>query len=404
MSLTPRRDLRTGMSVWESGPPISVPFVALAHDITTDIVVVGTGISGAMVAEALSDAGLRVAIVDRRRPVTGSTPASTALILYELDLPLSLLGERLGPSRAARVWQRSRLAVGALRERARHLGIDAGCTDRDSLYLDGNVLCAEGLARECQARRGAGFEATFLDPSEVERRFGIAGRAGVLSYDNLAADPRRLTAGFLRAAVSRGARIFSPVDVAAVEAGASGVVAHTVSGPAIRARHLVFATGYELPEGVPRKGHGVVSTWAIATRPQSGRLWPECCFVWEASDPYLYIRTSPGGRVICGGGDEIIADAAARDALLAAKTRLLEARLSALFPRLDSRARYAWCGTFGDSVSGTPSIGAVPGMASCFAVLGYGGNGITFSALAAQLLRNQITGADDPDGELFAFS
>jgi glycine/D-amino acid oxidase-like deaminating enzyme len=192
--------------------------------------------------------------------------------------------------------------------------------------------------------------------------------------------------------------------VAAVEAGASGVVAHTVSGPAIRARHLVFATGYELPEGVPRKGHGVVSTWAIATRPQSGRLWPECCFVWEASDPYLYIRTSPGGRVICGGGDEIIADAAARDALLAAKTRLLEARLSALFPRLDSRARYAWCGTFGDSVSGTPSIGAVPGMASCFAVLGYGGNGITFSALAAQLLRNQITGADDPDGELFAFS
>ena len=132
-------------------------------------------------------------------------------------------------------------------------------------------------------------------------------------------------------------------------------------------------------------------------------MWPDRCLIWEAADPYLYVRTAQGGRVICGGEDETFSDTAARDALLSEKTRRLEARLAALFPHIDARADYAWCGTFGLSDTGMPSIGPVPGMRNCYAVLGYGGNGITFSALAAQLLRNQIAGRGDPDAGLFAF-
>lgn len=49
-----------------------------------------------------------------------------------------------------------------------------------------------------------------------------------------------------------------------------------------------------------------------------------------------------------------------------------------------------------------PSIGRVPRKHRTFAVLGYGGNGITFSMLAAQILRGAITGARDPDEALFA--
>jgi len=89
--------------------------------------------------------------------------------------------------------------------------------------------------------------------------------------------------------------------------------------------------------------------------------------------------------------------------LLPHKTALLEKKLSRLLPHVDPRADYAWCGSFGASETGTPSIGPVPRMPHCHAVLGYGGNGITFSALAAQMLRNQITGGRDPDSDLFSF-
>jgi glycine/D-amino acid oxidase-like deaminating enzyme len=403
MTITPHENLRTGLSVWQSRPMQALAHEPLRRDLSADVLVVGAGVSGALVADSLSNAGLGVVVADRRHPVTGATSASTALIQYDLDLPLVLLAERIGADQATRVWQRTRLAMDALCQRARHLGIQARFERHDSLYLDGNLLNPRGLAREAEARRRAGFELALLEPPEVERYVGIKGRTAILSFDQLAADPRRLATDFLRAAVSRRARIVSPADVTAVSADTSGVSAQTSGGPTIRARHLVFATGYEVPEGVPQTGHSTASTWAIATRRQPRSLWTDRCMIWEASDPYLYVRTGLGGRVICGGEDEPFTDEAARDALMPGKTRRLEARLAALFPRLDPRADYAWCGTFGLSELGLPSIGAVPGMPNCYAVLGYGGNGITFSALGAQLLRNQIVGDGDADADLFAF-
>ena len=81
----------------------------------------------------------------------------------------------------------------------------------------------------------------------------------------------------------------------------------------------------------------------------------------------------------------------------------LERKLAKLLPGLDTRAEYAWAGSFGSSPSGAPSIGAIPGMPGCHAVLGYGGNGITFAMAAAQLLRASITGGRDADADLFSF-
>jgi glycine/D-amino acid oxidase-like deaminating enzyme len=403
LSATHHRDLRTGRSVWYHRRLPFIPRQTLTRDVSADVIIVGAGISGAMVADALSEAGLRVLIVDRRPPVSGSTPASTALLQYEIDTPLTHLARSIGLERAQRIWRRSKLSLAALRERIHHLRLDADVEERESLYLDGTLLDADALRKEADARRAVGFEVTDLPPRDVKARFGITGRHGLLGYGNLAADPRRLAAGFLNAAIARGARLITPVDITAVDSNRAGVDASTAQGPVLRASDLIFATGYELPKGVPRAGHSIISTYAIATRPQPSRLWPSRGFIWEASEPYLYLRVGPDGRIICGGEDEPFADAAHRDALIADKTATLEARLHRLLPGVDARADYAWAGSFGASETGTPSIGAIPRMPRCHAVLGYGGNGFTFSALAAQLLRSQLTGRDDPDADLFAF-
>nr|WP_273503322.1 NAD(P)-binding protein [Paracoccus sphaerophysae] len=67
-----------------------------------DPVVVGAGISGALTVEALSRAGRRVLVPDRRAAVRGSTPASTAMIQHEIDVPLSRLIRQTGRARAGR--------------------------------------------------------------------------------------------------------------------------------------------------------------------------------------------------------------------------------------------------------------------------------------------------------------
>src|SRR6202034_1798701 len=109
------------------------------------------------------------------------------------------------------------------------------------------------------------------------------------------------------------------------------------------------------------------------------------------------------GRVICGGEDEDFADTEKRDALTPQKTKRLENKLHRLFPNIDSRAVIAWTGSFGGSPNGMPTIGAIPGYPRCYAVMGYGGNGITFSMLATKLITAAVLRKELPETALFAF-
>jgi hypothetical protein len=98
------------------------------------------GISGAMLAESLTDVGLSVVALDRRGPMLGSTAATTALVQFEIDQPIVKLRAMIGVERAADAWRRSRLAVDNLAARIAELGIRCGLVRRPSLYLAGNVL------------------------------------------------------------------------------------------------------------------------------------------------------------------------------------------------------------------------------------------------------------------------
>ena len=400
--LTSKRNLRTGDPVWAAERKPGVAHTSLNESLETDVLVVGAGISGALVAERLTDASLHVVLVDRRSPLAGSTSASTALLQHELDTPLTQLSRAIGSSAAEGVWRRSRLVVAALAERTLRLGIDADLVPRDALYLAGDVLDASGMAREARARERAGFEVELLDRQQLRARYGIARSAALLGFGDFVADPRKLAAGYLRAAVRRRAKIFAPVDVIDVQEHPRHVLATTSQGLTIRARHAVFATGYEVAKGVKTKGHEVRSTWVLATRPQRRKLWPTECMIWEASDPYLYLRTTTDARVLCGGGDEPFSDAERRDAASPRKIARLQLQLQALMPTLDVTPDYSWAGTFGSSELGTPLIGRLPGKHRTYAVLGCGGNGITFSMLAAQLIRGLICGDGDADEKLFA--
>ncbi|MEK1887625.1 MAG: FAD-dependent oxidoreductase [Phyllobacterium sp.] len=400
--ITQHRDLRTGQPIWLARRAPRIETNLVLEDMRTDVVIVGAGISGALIAESLSEAGFSVCIFDRRKPVTGSTPASTALLQFEIDTPLHHLSRKIGGD-AERAWRRSKLAVDVLRERTRRLAIGCEMEDRDSLYIAGDLLDRKGLDKELSARRRAGFETRLLDRKELKAEFNIDREAALMSFDNIEANPRKLAVGYLNVAIERGAKVFAPAEIVAVEPAERSVTAMTQAGQTIRCNHLIFATGYEIPKRVPQKGHSIISTWVVATVPQKQMAWPQRCLIWEASDPYLYMRTTADGRIIVGGEDEAFEDEEKRDRKLPAKTKAILAKLKKLFPSVTAEADYAWTGSFGASATGLPSIGAVPGMNRCYAVLGYGGNGITFSMVAAQIIRGRITGTGDPDEDLFAF-
>lgn len=397
-------DLRTGRPVWFAYRAPSVTTERLDRDIRADVAVIGMGISGAMMAEALTAAGLDVVCLDRRGPMRGSTPATTALVQFEIDQPLTKLSRMIGRTQAERAWRRSRLAVENLFASVAELGIECRLERRNSLYLAGDDLGASELASEAAARRAAGISAYYLTRQDLADRFGIGRDGAILSHGNIALDPRMLTAGLLRKAAERGARFFSPTEATRVAGSREEVSIETKDGPTITARHAVLATGYELMDIVPAAEHRITSTWAIATRRQPHRLWPEQAFIWEASDPYLYMRSTSDGRVICGGEDEEFEDEDKRDALIGKKSSRLAKKLSRLFPKLDTTPEFSWAGSFGATSTGLPHIGAVPRHPRIHVVMGYGGNGITYSRIASEIVPSALSGNTDSDADLYAFA
>ena len=173
---------------------------------SADVLIVGGGITGAMIADMLVEAGLDTVIVDRRGPTKGSTIASTALVQYEIDTPLVELTRKIGKDNAVRAWRRSRLAVTSLHAFFRERGIAA--QSRDALYLSGNQLGARELAHEAELRQAAGLETAFLTRAALKDRFGIARSAALLGFDNLTINPRAAAAELLcRAAQVRRAAL-----------------------------------------------------------------------------------------------------------------------------------------------------------------------------------------------------
>ena len=404
MSITRARDLRSGKPVWAAYRHLAIPTRRLTRNCVADVVVIGAGISGAVVSHSLTERGFRPLVLDRRAGARlGSTAASTALLQFELDTPLTKLSRTLGKRTAERIWLCSRDAVNTLRTKANRLGLSAHLNSRPSLYLAGNVLDARGLGREVKARRHIGLMSELLSRSSLKEHFDIDRSAAILNHGNLEADPVSLASGFLMHAIRNGARFHAPHDVVDIEPSRRGSTLTTADGVEISTRHVVLCAGYEFPKLVPMGRNKIISTWAIATRPQPQSIWPQRALIWEASEPYLYLRSTFDGRIICGGEDEEYSNAERRDRQSAAKAATLQKKLHRLFPDVDSRATHSWAGSFGASSTGTPTIGEIPGFPRCYAALGYGGNGITFSMLAATLLSAQVAGRRAPGAELFAF-
>ncbi len=149
----------------------------------------------------------------------------------------------------------------------------------------------------------------------------------------------------------------------------------------------------------------VAAAFALATTPlASFEGWGEDrCLIWETARPYFYLRTTADDRAVIGGADRPYATAHNRAQLLTRQTTRLADRFAKLFPTLHWDVDWRWGGTFGETRDGLPYIGTVPQFPHGYFALGYGGNGITFSWIAANLLLDHFLDRPNPDARLFRF-
>jgi glycine/D-amino acid oxidase-like deaminating enzyme len=314
------------------------------------------------------------------------------MLLWEIDRSLTQLTGLYGFERASRAYHASLHAVEGLKSLIQQLGIPCELRDKPSLYLAAGDTSKE-LLGEHQLRERAGLPGEFLDHGRLLDVFGIA-RAGALVSPGAAdADPSLLARGMLEVALARSACVFE-AEAIDFDAAAHSVGIQLKNGRQIEARSVILATGYVMPAIVHSTIQTVSSSWAIATKPQPQNLWKGGALIWEDSKDYLYARTTSAGRIILGGEDsDEVVESEERDRLIPQKANALAQKLAALWPAANIDIEYRWSGTFDTTSDGLPLIGPVPGAKGIYAAYGYGGNGITFSFLAAQLIGDLIAGS-----------
>jgi glycine/D-amino acid oxidase-like deaminating enzyme len=399
-------DLVSGKSLWLSGKRFSVPRARMQGNVRCDVAVIGAGITGALVAHALIEAGKRIVILDKREPLTGSTSASTALLSYETDVSLPELTRRKGLVAGRRVYRLGQEAIRELARLVKTLRIDCDFEAKPSLYLASDARGWTSLKREYAARRRALIPVRRLSRRTLGREFGLDFPGALYGQGCAQIDAVKLAAGVLSHHARGGRlRVFTRTRVRKIERRADGVVLRTATRRTIHARHVIVATGYE---AAPFLEDGLVklnSSYVIGSQAfPPGLLWRDECLIWETARPYFYLRTTPDHRILIGGEDEPFSDPRRRDALLKKKRRRLEKCFRALFPAIPFRTEFCWTGTFGETQDGLPFIGPKEGDPRVLYALGYGGNGITFSQIAARLLTQYCLGRRPRDADLFSLN
>jgi glycine/D-amino acid oxidase-like deaminating enzyme len=398
-------DLTSGTPLWPVLDGLPSAFPRLHRDRRCDVAVIGGGITGALVAHRFTREGIRTVLLEADEIGHGSTAASTALIQYEIDTHLTDLIERVGREAAVRSYRLCADAVRGIESLATSGASPCAWRRAPSLYLASRRADRPALEQEQRARRAAGLEVELLDDRDIARRFSFTRPAALLSPLAGELDAYRLTYNLLAEGVAAGLEVYDRTRVSRYESSRGGVELGVENGCRVRARRVVFATGYETPEFLDRRIVRLRSTFAVATAPvERFDGWGEDrCLIWETARPYFYARTTSDGRVVMGGADRPFATAYNRARLLARQTARLEARFIRMFPMIACDVDWRWGGTFGETRDGLPYIGSVPEFPHGYFALGYGGNGITFSWIGANLLLDRFLGRRNPDSDLFRF-
>lgn len=398
-------DLKSNEPFWliKNGTLHSYP--SLRKNTTTDILVIGAGITGSLIAHQCMEEGYQTMVLDRREVAHGSTSATTSMLQYEIDVPLYRLLKKIGEDGAIQSYRACYRSIDTLGKLAKKIRSTSGYKKKESLYFAASKKDAGWLKQEYEARNQYGFSVRWLEAGEIKRKYGLHHTfGGILSRQGASMDAFRMTHDLLSFNHGRGLAIYDKTEIDKTEYRRNGVIVVTTQGHTIKAKKIIYCAGFESTVLFKEKFVKLLSTYAIVgERLEDDQSHLANTLFWNTAKPYIYLRTTDDNRLLIGGEDEDFTDAAKRDAMLGSKQTALEKKLKKFLPGYDFVTDFVWAGTFGETKDGLPYIGSHPEFPHSFFVMGFGGNGITFSVIAMDMIAAMLQKKEHPLAPYFRF-
>ena len=371
-----RSDMMQHESIWQQSTDIPRR-EALACDLEVDAAVIGAGMAGILIANALRQQGLKVVVLEARRIGSGQTAHTTAKITSQHGLIYHGLIERFGREKAQQYADANQQAIRAYARMIHEREID--CAFREAPAYLYSCLDAAPLQKEAEAAASLGIRARFTADSELP--FPIA---GAVRFDGQAVfHPLR----FLRA-ISEALDIYEDTPVLSVD----GHMLHTPGGK-VRANHVIFACHYPFVN---------VPGWYFM------RMHQERSYVLALDHAWLpdgtYYSADQAGLSLRAAEDHLLVGGENHrtgENSQGGRYEALRQQASALFPGCREVAR--WSAQDCMTLDGLPYIGPfAASVPSWYVATGFGKWGMTTSMVAAMLITGAIAGHKPDWAEVFS--
>jgi glycine/D-amino acid oxidase-like deaminating enzyme len=397
-------DLRSNEPYWLIKNALPQSYPSLHENLECEVLIVGAGITGALIAYQLLNEGFKnIVMIDRRDVCNGSTAASTAILQYEIDTPLHKLIEQRGLTCAVSSYKECEKAIFELKKIARQLGRRRRFEQKKSVYYTSSRKDLSFLQKEFDARKEHGFTVRWMEKDELEH-LGLKALAAIESQSGAVLDAYEIANELLKNCSEKGMKIFDRTEMSKIKHQEDHIEVTTAHGATIKTQHVVHCTGYESTNTLNEKVVNLKSTYALASEafPKLPKAFRDYIF-WDTSAPYLYFRGTDDNRIVMGGADESFKNTKRRDALISRKAKYLQRKFEQNFPGIPFITDYAWAGTFGETFDGLPYMGRPDAEKNEHYILGFGGNGITFSVMGMPAIVASINNEPHPFLEYYKF-
>lgn len=363
----------------------------------TDVLVVGSGMSGALSAYELSKAGYKVTLIDQGRIANGSTSANTGLIQYMSDQGVKKFADQIGEDAAIRFYNQSKEAVDHLIKINDELvNIDQeNFIQENSIILATEMKKASDVKDETKMQKEIGYDVKYLNYDQLAD-YNLKAYGGLLCGPDINLNPYAFVLRLLKTAVvNYNLEIMEGVKFIKCEKiNDENIVSLEIGGQKINKSYkkIVIATGYNTPDQFKKNLENVeiYKTYVSVTNKVEDKGY-EDLLVWEVKDAYTYFKKTFDNRLMIGGFDEK-ADTI-KDKDVGKRDKDLEKGAnSMLVEKYNIETNYSYTALFGISKDNLPYMGIDPENDDIFVICGVGGNGTVYSKIGATMATKWIKG------------
>ena len=364
--------------------------------------------SGAMTAYACAAAGFKVIVLEADRVGHGGSGRASGLLSGEAAESFRELEARSGKRVARSLFDAMQSAPRELASTIKRLNIKADFTLADQMRVLLPGHSDKLIRREMAARQAANLKTSWLQPAAVARQAAIESAGAMRLPDAGFVDPFKLTLGFLRAAITRGAKVYEKSAVKRITFTRKTATAYLDSG-AITTTNLAICIGEPTQLFKPLKRHlrhehrYVVLTEQLPPMVRA-ELGQRTSVLTDSEVPPHHLWFTADNRALFAGGDQKRPADRLRDKTLVQRTGQLMYELTRLYPAISgAMPEYGWEVPLAHPIDGVPYAGSHRNFP--FHHFAFGTSHDPARAfLASRIILRSVLGRPEKGEEFFSFA